>query len=117
MNIRVHAAAAATFCAMVSLGTGASAQIPQPKHPAKAAPSAPLTKPLVAETVVKLPTAAVVPTKPPVVTAVAPRTPLTGPGPRRSIIFVGGKPQGGGDAALNPQPIPPGHVNPGDPIR
>jgi hypothetical protein len=115
MNIRVHAAAAATFCAMVSLCTGASAQVPRPKHPPKAAPSAPLTTPLVAETVVKLPTAAVAPKKPPVVTAVAPRMPLTAPG--RSIIFVGGKPQGGGDAALNPQPIPPGHVNPGDPIR
>jgi hypothetical protein len=115
MNTRLHAAAAVSVCAMVGLCAAASAQIPQPKHPAKAAPSAPLTKPLVAETVVKLPTAAVAPTKPPVVTAVAPRTPLTAPG--RSIIFVGGKPQSGGDAALNPQPIPPGHVNPGDPIR
>jgi hypothetical protein len=111
MNIRARAAAAATFCAMVSLCTAAGAQAPQPKHPAKAAPP---TRPLVAETVVKLPTATVVPAKPPVVTAVAPRMPLTTPG--RSIIFVGGKPQGG-DAALNPQPIPPGHVNPGDPIR
>jgi hypothetical protein len=115
MNIRVHAALAATFCAMVTLGTGANAQVPQPKHPAKAAPTAPLTKPLVAVTVAKLPTAAVAPTKPPVVTAVAPRTPLTAPG--RSIILVGGKPQDGGDAALNTQPIPPGHVKPGDPIR
>lgn len=112
MNIRFAAAAAVTFCAMISLCAGASAQVPQPKHPAKAAPP---TRPLVAQTVVKLPTAAVTPTKPPVVTAVAPRTPLTGP--ERGIIFVGGKPQGGGDAALNPQPIPPGHVNPGDPIR
>jgi hypothetical protein len=115
MNIHARAAAAATFSAMLALCTGANAQVPQPKHPAKAAPAAPLTTPFVAESFAKQPVVSVVPKKPPVVTAVAPRSPLTGPG--RSIIFVGGKPQGGGDAALNPQPIPPGHVNPVDPIH
>jgi hypothetical protein len=118
MNIRVHETAAIALCAMVSLSSGVSAQVPVKPHPAKAAPAAPLTKPLVAESFARLPVASVVPKKPPlVVTAVAPQSPLAGPGPKRSIIFVGGKPQGGGDAALNPQPIPPGHVGPGDPIR
>ena len=116
MNIRAQVSSAVTLCAMASLCAGVGAQVPVNKHPAKAPPPAPLTQPLTAESFAKQPTVSVVPKKkPPVVTAVAPHGPLTGPG--RSIIFVGGKPQGGGDAALNPQPIPPGHVNPGDPIR
>ena len=53
------------------------------------AAAAPLTKPLVAESFARPPIASVMPKKPP----------------------------GGGDAALNPQPIPPGHVGPGVPIR
>jgi hypothetical protein len=52
-----------------------------------------------------MPAKAKLPAKPPVVTAVAPRIP-TSPG-QNSIIFVGGHIQTG-DAALNPQPIPPG---------
>lgn len=59
------------------------------------------------------------PRKPPVATAVAPKVP-TGPGVQHGIIFVGGKPVAqpvGGKSALNPQPIPPGHGGPGDPVR
>ena len=38
-------------------------------------------------------------------------TPATaGASSKQSIIFVGGKPSNG-NAALNPQPIPPGHAN------
>ncbi len=118
MNIRAHVSSAVTLCAMAALCTGAGAQVPVNKHPAKASPPAPLTQPLVAESFAKQPIVSVMPKKkPPVVTAVAPHSALAGPGPGHSIIFVGGKPQGGGDAALNPQPIPPGHVSPGDPIR
>jgi hypothetical protein len=118
MNIRAHETAAIALCAMVSLSSGVSAQVPVKPHQAKAAPAVPLTKPFVAESFARPPIASVMPKKPPlVVTAVAPHSPLSGPGPKRSIIFVGGKPQGGGDAALNPQPIPPGHVGPADPIR
>jgi hypothetical protein len=94
MNIRARETAAVALCAMVSLSSGVSAQVPVKPHPAKAAPAAPLTKPLMAESFARPPTASVIPKKPLVVTAVAPHSPLSGPGPRRSIIFVGGKPQG-----------------------
>jgi hypothetical protein len=53
------------------------------------------------------------PPEPVTVTAVAPKGPIN-PG-KHAIIFVGGHTQSGGDSALNPQPIPPGHpvlVNP-----
>ncbi len=92
MNIPANAASAVALCAMVSLAADVAAQVPVNAHPAKAPPSKPL-----------------------VVTAVAPKGPI--PGGKQSIIFVGGKAQSGGDAALNPQPIPPGHGGPGAPIR
>ncbi len=114
MNTRALTATAIALCAMSCLAMGVSAQVPVKSRPAKAAPPAPLTMPLVADSLAKQPVVAALPKKPPVVTAVAPKTPLPGNG--HSIIFVGGKPQGG-DAALNPQPIPPGHVSPGNPIR
>ena len=100
-----------------SLPAASFADAPQPKTPPKAAPRAPLTKPVFAETSVKSPATPVMvkPAKPPVVTAVAPKSPIAPVG-QKGIIFVGGKP-GDGKAALNPQPIPPGKANPGDPIR
>jgi hypothetical protein len=82
--------ALALVCA--TLLSGASLAQTQPKHPAKA--------PL--------------PAKPPTMTAVAPKGPIS-PGGQNDIIFVGGHVQTLGYAALNPQPIPPGHpvlINP-----
>jgi len=57
------------------------------------------------------------PTKPPVVTAVAPKQPIGPSGAKSGIIFVGGKPVGANDGALNTQPIPPGHPVPVDPTH
>ena len=91
----------------------------QPKHPAKAAPRAPLSKPGVTDSTVLSPAAKafVKPTKPPVVTAVAPKQPIGPSGAKSGIIFVGGKPVGANDGALNTQPIPPGHPVPVDPTH
>ncbi len=89
MNVRAHETAAIALCAMVSLSSGVSAQAPVKPHQAKAAPAAPLTTPLEAESFARPPIATVTPKKPPlVVTAVA-----------------------------APQPILPGHVGPGVSIR
>jgi hypothetical protein len=90
----------------------------QPKHPAKAAPRAPLSKPQTVDTVVSPVSKPLVkPTKPPVITAVAPKQPIGPAGAKSGIIFVGGKPVGGNYGALNPQPIPPGRPVPVDPIH
>jgi hypothetical protein len=108
----------ATACCVVLAGTlVAQAQIPQPKHPAKAAPSAPLTQPAVAVTAVKTQGVSVLPKKPPVVTAVNTNAPHPGSPVDRTIIFVGGKPRAGSNAALNTQPIPPGIGGPVNPPR
>jgi hypothetical protein len=67
-----------------------------------------------AQGVSKQPAKAPLPAKPPTITAVAPKGPIS-PSGQNDIIFVGGHGQALGDAALNPQPIPPGHpvlVNP-----
>ena len=99
-----------------SLPAASFADVPVKHVPAKAPPKAPLTKPLAVSTVVKLPVAtATKPSKPPVVTAIAPKFPVS-PAGQHGIIFVGGKP-GDGKSALNPQPIPPGHGGPGDPVH
>jgi hypothetical protein len=118
MKIRTQLIAASMLGLMGALPTLGVADQPVPQRPAKAAPTATLTKPLEMKTVVKPPVApaqTLQPRKPPVATAVAPKLPAAPTG-KRSIIFVGGKP-GDGKAALNPQPIPPGHGGPGDPIR
>jgi hypothetical protein len=99
----------------VSMPIIAVAQSAVPHRPAKAAPNAPLAKPAFVATVVKQSAVAPLPTKPTVVTAVAPKHPISGT--HRSIIFVGGKPRSGNNVELNPQPIPPGRGGPGDPIR
>lgn len=63
-----------------------------------------------------VPGKAPLPAKPPTVTAVVPR--LAGsPGGQREIIFVGGHAQSLDEAALNPQPIPPGHLGLVNPPR
>ena len=85
------------------------------KHPAKAKSTTPLQQSAVVATFTNSSALAVVPKKPVVVTAVAPKGPI--PSDNHAIIFVGGKTQRGGDSALNPQPIPPGHIAPGDPVR
>jgi hypothetical protein len=89
------------------------------KHvPRQAAPSAPLSKPVVVGTPVKsmATSLSLRPTKPPVATAVTPKLPTAPSGTKRGIIFVGGKP-GDAKGSLNPQPIPPGHPVPVDPIH
>ena len=93
------------------------ADVPVKHVPAKAPPKAPLTKPVVEHSVIKQPTTTMTtkPPKPPVVTAVAPKAPVS-PAGQHGIIFVGGKP-GDGKAALNTQPIPPGHSGPGAPVH
>ena len=108
MKFHIKVVSAAALCAMVSMQLIVMAQVPIVPHPKKAAPTAPLTKPAVAEIALR-PSgiAPLLPPKPPVVTAVAPWQPV--PAAHRSIIFVGGKPQTGSDVELNPQPIPPGH--------
>ena len=100
-----------------SLPIASFADVPVKHVPAKAPPKAPLTKPVVERSVIKQPTTTMTtkPPKPPVVTAVAPKYPVS-PAGQHGIIFVGGKP-GDGKSALNPQPIPPGHGGPGDPVR
>lgn len=115
MNSYVNAASAAALCTALSIPAAVMAQPPVKPHPAKAPPTAPLAT-LRATAIVPNPNImATLPKKPPVVTAVAPK-PLVH-GTERHIIFVGGKPRSDSDAALNPQPIPPGHVGPGDPVR
>ena len=100
-----------------SLPVASFADVPVKHVPGKAPPPAPLTKPVLATTVVKPPVGTVTtkPPKPPVVTAVAPKFPVS-PAGQHGIIFVGGKPSDG-KAALNPQPIPPGHGGPADPVH
>jgi hypothetical protein len=116
MNSHAKAVSVAALWTIVSLTTSVMAQNQVPRHSPKAAPTVPLTKPTATATV---PNSYAVPlrrpVKPPVVTAVAPKGPV--PAGQHSIIFVGGKKKSGGDAALNPQPIPPGHSGPGDPIH
>ena len=107
MKIHINVAAAAALCAMVSMPMIVMAQVPIAPHPKKAAATAPLTNPAVAEFALRPSGVAPLPPKPPVVTAVAPWHPVQDS--HRSIIFVGGKPQTGSDVELNPQPIPPGH--------
>jgi hypothetical protein len=115
MNLHVKAVSAAALCAIVSISTGVLAQPPINKHPAKAKPTAPLQQSTVVATFTNSSALAVAPKKPVVVTAVAPKGPI--PSDKHAIIFVGGKTQSSGDSALNPQPIPPGHIAPGDPVR
>jgi hypothetical protein len=115
MNMYAKAVSAAALCAALAVPTMAMAQSSAKARPAKAPPTAPLTKTVATETIANPHMVAALPKKPPVVTAVAPKPLLSGT--QRRIIFVGGKPQSGGHAALNPQPIPPGHGGPGDPIR
>jgi hypothetical protein len=113
MNSKRNLIGAATLAAMM-LPFLVLAQTPAKHVPAKATPPAPHT--LTATAVV--PNNSLVrksPTKPTVVTAVAPK-PLVGP-TQKGIIFVGGKPSPGSKSALNPQPIPPGRGNPGDPVH
>lgn len=108
---------------LAALPTASWADAPAKHVPAKAPPRTPLTA---VDSHVKSRgfTTAAKPPKPRVVTAVAPKVP-TGPGVQHGIIFVGGAPGGkpvtrqpiGGKSALNPQPIPPGHGGPGDPVR
>ena len=114
MNNHAKAASAA-LCAIVTLTTSVMAQDRVPPHPARAAPTAPLSKLTATEVVPNQYAMTRRPVKPPVVTAVASKRPV--PAGHRSIIFVGGKKRSSGDAALNPQPIPPGHGAPGDPIH
>lgn len=94
------------LCAIALVSSAALAQVPERNHPAKAAPTAPLTKSKVNVTLPVSTVQPALPKKPPVVTAVAPKPLVTG-GTQRKIIFVGGKPNNG-VAALNTQPIPPG---------
>lgn len=84
-----------------SLPAASFADVPVKHVPAKAPPKAPLTKPVAERSVIKQPTTTMTtkPPKPRVVTAVAPKFPSDG------------------KSALNPQPIPPGHGGPGDPVR
>jgi hypothetical protein len=114
MKCQIKMLSAAALCALIIAPVIAVAQPPaKPQRPAKATPPA-LIKPEVVATPLRTSNLlAVPPTKPKVVTALAPWHPVTGT--PRSIIFVGGKPQGGSNVELNPQPIPPGHVAPGDP--
>jgi hypothetical protein len=108
---------AASLLGMVWLPAASFADVPIKHVPAKAPPPASLDKPVAVRTVIKPPvgTTTTNSPKPPVVTAVAPKFPVS-PAGQHGIIFVGGKP-GGGKSALNPQPIPPGHGGPGDPIH
>lgn len=89
-------------CASPLLGFADTPDKPvQPKHPAKAAPRAPLSKPQVMDSVVSPASKLLVkPAKPPVVTAVSPKRPV-----------------GANNGALNTQPIPPGTPVPVDPIH
>ncbi|HEX3948841.1 MAG TPA: hypothetical protein VHW95_03205 [Steroidobacteraceae bacterium] len=95
---------------LVSLADAPAKHVPQKAAPVHATP-------IVAESLAKQSPIGqnVKPPKPRVVTAVAPKFPISAAGPH-GIIFVGGKP-GDGKSALNPQPIPPGHGGPGDPVR
>lgn len=91
MNAPIVRIALALVCTTLLSGVSL-AQTPPKQHPAKA----PLPK------------------QPPTVTAAGPRV-LGSPGGPHEIIFVGGHVQTLGEAALNPQPIPPGHpilINP-----
>jgi hypothetical protein len=115
MNIYAKAIYASALCAALALPSMLLAQSSAKARPAKAPPTAPLTKTVATETIRNPHIVSALPKKPPVITAVAPKPLL--PGTQRRIIFVGGKPQSGGNAALNPQPIPPGHGGPGDPIH
>ena len=98
----------AALCAIASLSNTLLAQVPERNHPAKAAPTAPLAKAKVNVTLPVSNVQPVLPKKPPVVTAIAPK-PLVAGGSQRKIIFVGGKPKSG-DSSLNTQPIPPGRA-------
>jgi hypothetical protein len=116
MRLHSNAVSAAALCAIFAMPMIVVAQVPIAPHPKKAAPPAPLTKPAIVGTVLRpIGGTPLVPPKPPVVNAVVPWHPL--PDNHRSIIFVGGKPQGGSQVELNPQPIPPGHVGLVDPSR
>jgi hypothetical protein len=116
MKLHSKAASAATLCAIFAMPLVAVAQVPIAPHQKKAAPPAPLTKPAIVGTDVRrIGGTPLLPPKPPIATAVVPWHPL--PDNHRSIIFVGGKPQGGSQVELNPQPIPPGHVVLVDPPR
>lgn len=116
MKLHSKAVSAAALCAIFAMPMIVVAQVPIAPHPKKAAPPAPLTNPAIVGTVVRpIGGTPLVPPKPPVATAVVPWHPL--PDSHRSIIFVGGKPQGGSQVELNPQPIPPGHVGLVDPSR
>jgi hypothetical protein len=113
MNSKRHLIAAAILAAMMQ-PLLAMSQTPTKHVPAKATP--PASHSLTATSIVQnssLTKAA--PTKPRVVTAVAPK-PVVGP-TQKGIIFVGGKPSPGSKSALNPQPIPPGRGGPGDPVH
>jgi hypothetical protein len=112
MKINSNSLSAAALCALVTMPTIVAAQPAVPHRPAKAPPPAPLSKPAVVATVNHSVVSPLSAKKPVVVTTVAPKHPIVKG--QRSIIFVGGKPNGT-NAELNPQPIPPGHGGPGDP--
>jgi hypothetical protein len=99
MNFHVKAVSAAALCAIVAISTVVLAQVPVKPHPTKAAPISPLRESIVVTTFTISSPVAVVPKKPVVFTAVAPKGPIPS-----------------GNSALNPQPIPPGH-GPADPVR
>jgi hypothetical protein len=115
MKFHIKVISAAALSAMVSTPMIVVAQVPVMPHPAKAPPTAPLAKPAIIATSLRPSALVPLPPKPIISTAVAPWRPV--PGTHRSIIFVGGKPQSGSQAELNPQPIPPGRGGPGDPQR
>ncbi len=115
MKLHSKAASATAVCAIFAMPMIAVAQEPIHPHPPKAAPTAPLTKPVVTATAVRSSAITpLLPAKPPVTTAVVPGHLQDS---HRGIIFVGGKPQNGSQVELNPQPIPPGHGGPVDPSR
>jgi hypothetical protein len=116
MKILPQLIAASLLATVCTLPLVSRADPPAKHVPQKATPPAHAT-PIVAESLVRQSPIAqnVKPPKPRVVTAVAPKFPVS-PENQHGIIFVGGKPTGG-KSALNPQPIPPGHGGPGDPIH
>ena len=117
MRIPSQLIAASLLGMVCSLPAASFADVPVKHVPAKAPPPAPFVKPIAEKTVIKPPVGITTkPPKPPVVTAVAPKFPVSPVGQQHGIIFVGGKP-GDGKSALNPQPIPPGRGGPGDPVR
>jgi len=99
MSLPNEAIAICVLCTLMASPMTVRAGDQVPQHPAKAAPTAPLKRSSIVDTLIGKPTASVLAHKPPVVTAVE------------------RKPRTGSNSELNPQPIPPGHGGPVDPSR